>query len=133
MPAVGLGPLLRNATLGLVRRPPGEHSFAEDVVEDLVRRGVARPVGAVLRLGDRAEDALGDEQRDDRHQPLLATCAYCARSWRPCAIFVPDGVTRWLNTSAATSLVLRRQLAERALEMRRTTSSAPPSRSRVST
>ena len=75
--------------------PPGEHRLGEDVVEDLVA------VGSV----DRAEDPLAVQRR---RAPGSSDVSGTVRvlgevgSTR-CAIFVPDGVTRWSNMLAATS------------------------------
>ena len=85
------------ATVCLVSRSPGEHGLGEHVVEDLV----LRPCCAVLRRPGRCAHAQPVEHA--RLPPPRRPTAYRARSPARWAIFVPDGVTRWLYIAAAAS------------------------------
>ena len=110
MAAVGRAFLRVELPRGLVLGPPREHRLREHVVEDLVADAAA--------LLERAQDpALARAWRARAAARRPGPAPKSARSATSCAIFVPDGVTRWLKSRAATSFCVRRQLRHRALEM----------------
>ncbi len=98
---------------------------AEHVVEDLV--------ADVPALLDRAQDSALREPRAARAgPPPAARSPNSARSATSCAIFVPEGVTRWLKSRAATSFSSSESSAIAPARCSSTTCCAPPRRARVS-
>ena len=93
--------------------PPGENGVAEDVVEDLVA-GLRPPPAPSTGRTIRSRPSVASTGTTRRS----STDAYSARSPAPWAIFVPEGVTRYRKTSAATSCSVWRQLLDGAVEMR---------------
>ena len=78
-------------------------------MEDLVRGGPP------VLPGTAAEDPRSAERPEHRLE-RAGSRGVAARSSTPCAIFVPDGVTRWLNRRA-TSRARSASSRQRALEM----------------
>ena len=102
--------LALDLALRTMPRPPREHGLGEDVVEDLV--------ADVAALVERAQDPAVGEDREHRFELVARRrLPKSARSESSCAIFVPDGVTRWLKSRAATSFCSRRERVHRALEV----------------
>ena len=91
--------------------PPGEHGRREHVVEDLVaRRPAARPgTRRTMRAASSAR-ARARAQPGPRRR-------YRARSSTACAIFVPDGVTRWSKRTRDDVAVVGGEAGERPLEV----------------
>ena len=79
--------LARDGGLGLELRAPGEDRVGEHVVEDLVRRLRFRAV-------DGAQDRVPREHVEHELELGLRGADPADRSRVPCAILVPDGVTR---------------------------------------
>ena len=92
MPAPRLLPLARYLSLRVVPALPAEHRASERVVEDL-------PTPALVG----AKDAVAREYRKRGPKLVLDAPANSVRSDASCAIFVPDGVTRWSKSRAAIS------------------------------
>ena len=82
----------RDRALRVVPALPAEHGAGEHVVEDL-------PAPRLVR----AQDAMVCERLDDGPDVGLGAPANSARSDASCAIFIPDGVTRWSKRRAAIS------------------------------
>ena len=99
-----------SSTSRLVLGAPREHRLREDVVEDLVADRAALLDASGGSAARRASTSTGAASS-------TGTSPKSARSEISCAIFVPDGVTRWLKSRAAMSFCVRRELGHRAFEM----------------